>query len=1014
MDTAAKASNDAAPAVLNRVAEPGAPSEPGVLSERRASSEPRASSEARPSSGAASPAPAAGTTEVAAELDLDIPRTRAVDSATEVAVAPSVLRGEIGSPAVPALLLRLFNSQASGELELRSQRTRKVIYLLSGHPIFVQSNLRSETLGELLVRRGGLTEEQHHSVLVYANQNHLKYGEALARTGLLSEREVMQELVNQTRFKIRSCLRWPQGEYMFSEDLGVGSRVPRCTIDPTEAVIGGLAAHQDPQAVLAQLFQEGVIRKIHLDHEAFAPCEQAFRAAFGDRLLRAVQSEPILSALIADDMPHKAALAVDALILCGLATLEQPAEDIGDPLLAPPPIEEAPTEQLERVAGVEVVSLDSLVPPLADEAWATLGPEQRTDELDGAPTPGVRLAGDWAAPQASSAEHDRIALALIESMYLGLHEKNHYDVLGVIPETDENGIEVAYRIKRRQFDLAQFRECDLGEAYGHLEEICIALDEAYSTLGDPVRRAAYDASISTRREPAPSPAMEAEAAFRDGLGQLANGDLREAKASLARAVGLSEEPEYRVQLVYATFLVEQTKHAGQAEQRSSAGVAAMVELQTLMADNPQLTSAHLVSGRVSASLGTYEEALAHWRDALKIDPSCREAFDSLEKQLLEDGELEQLESEYRRLIYRIGTRDREWASSLWKRLVLLYRDELGDRERARKACDAAFRLDPHDSELRNILLQLDSGDATRWPKAVLGYRALLRGNPDDASPLVDLFRLHSSAGRNAAALAAASAARLKGVSDPTITIFLQQQAQKDDEPALTGKWREQAFNDEIWSATRHSGDDPYLSQLFEALDPLINKLHPLTLEDLDLQPASDDSMTSLELRGAVEEVCEIFGLELPEVRVKPELGTDVQGAATTPLVLLVGQSALELSAASLLFRVARALFLLLPGRRVVGWRSSELLRDYLMAVVSLVYPELMGDHLPAARHERVEQIRTQLIVEEQLFASCKEAVAAIHDRGEQLDFGLWQSGILRSAERAALLVCGTCSSPEKR
>ncbi len=62
---------------------------------------------------------------------------------------------------VPALLLDLFEAEASGTLELRRGKIRKLIHVMAGHPIFVQSNQRNETLGQMLVRRGLLGAAQN-------------------------------------------------------------------------------------------------------------------------------------------------------------------------------------------------------------------------------------------------------------------------------------------------------------------------------------------------------------------------------------------------------------------------------------------------------------------------------------------------------------------------------------------------------------------------------------------------------------------------------------------------------------------------------------------------------------------------------------------------------------------------------------------------------------------------------------------------------------------------------------
>lgn len=883
---------------------------------------------------------------------------------TPAVVATELLSGVIDEThTLPALLIRCALEQRSGSLDVQRDKQRKVIHLLGGHPIFVQSNLRSETLGRLLVEHGALSDGQHQKALALAQAERIKYGEALVRLGLLTESEVLSELVKQTRFKVQSCLRWEDANWTFTPDTDVAKRVPTCTIDPVETVLAGLR-DTDPHQVLAKLFKRGSTRRFVLS--APPEIEARLGEVLGDKTLEALRARPSLAEVLLRD--PDAAVAADALLTCELAHLDDAPAKKGSAKL---------TADAHRAVTQGAPALDSLVRS-----------RRLTAAADGATGRGGSAWASVSGEDVARREKDRMARALVEAAYLGLHEKSHYDVLGVIPATDENGIEVAYSIKRGQFDLARFRDRDIGEAYPHLEELCEALDEAYRVLSVAELRRAYDATLKKGPQ-VRSSAMAAEELFGQGMDLLSAGAAEEAVIRFEQAIALDDQPEYRAQEALAYFMAE-----GQA---ADAGVEAMVRVQAALAEDPEHPGAHVVAARISRTLGATEEALEHLRAALRFDALRQEAFDELETLLIEEGRLEELEAEYRRVIFRVGSRDRAWSALLWKRLVLLYRDRLHDEQRAHKACDAAFRLNPTDNDLRAALQQLvAAGSAESWPQAVLGYRALLRNNPRETSPLLELFRLHDAAHRADAALVVAGAALWRGVDEPRI----RELAERHGRGAL--KVANGVFTPDVWQLIRDPTDDPVLDGLAATLAPVIDEFAPLTAEDFGLgdETAGLQSL-SPDFSSVLRYVSEKLGMPPPRVMVRPELGTDVQATGTTPPLLLVGSDALAINGRrELAFRLGRALTMLTPARRLAAWRSSEFLHDYISAALGLVVPQdVLG------QGDNVQEVTQAIMDRPEILEGCQQWVLALHDRGGNFDVAAWQQGTQRTAERVGLLLC---------
>lgn len=891
--------------------------------------------------------------------------------------------GDLSTRGLPLVLLDVLERELNGSLDLRRGKVRKVLYVMAGHPIFVQSNLRSETLGQMLVRRGGLSQDQHAQALSDSKEHGIKYGEALVRLGYLTEGEVMDELLAQTRLKLEACLAWKEGSWDYAEDMEVGNKVPRCVLDPVELVFKGLLEHSNPEEAFLRVARHSGEAAHFLPR--FALYRERFIELHGDLLLSAVTPERSIGEVV------KAAGAAAAVVqqldlLLRLELVEcrklasSPAVDV--PLVRPRPAR----FPLEDLPVPEPAFVDEVPPEAWEESSAVIwmGPDDR---------PKAGVPPNQARPQASTAEV-KLALQLIQSIYLGLHDSNHYQVLGVTENTDPDSIEVAHEIKRKQFDLSNFSHMDLGEHYGHLEEICTALDRAHACLSDPDRRAEYDTTINaTSTRTIRNAALGAEALCRQGEELLAAEAYEGAEQSFAEAVQLDDQAEYRAKHALAIFLLAKAKPG----QTGELAAEAMLEVQEALSSDPGDLTTHLVAAQISRGMGHEVEALQTLRELLKTNPDCTEAVDTAAALLRERGEFEELEILLRRTIHVLGNRDSAIAADLWRRLALLYREDLKDPDKFRTACKVALQLYPEDRELRSMLAEMDRRSPERWPEAVLGYRSLLKSAPGDSAPIHQLFQLHEEAGRADAAYVAATAAELRGEVIEAERTFLETHRPRFLKRAVT------PLGPALMESLRHADDEPGLATLFRIIAPVVQQMHPLHIADLGLD--QEDLVAQDKLPEAFASVLRYaaaqLGEELPVVAARDDLESDIQSAGTDPPLILVGSAALaSVDRLELCFRIGRALRLLGPGRRLAAWRPRRILRSYILAAMGATYPEI---ELPDPEGE-VQRLRKHLESTD-MYIAIKGSVTNLRERFKTLNLSDWQRGIKRTADRVGLLLC---------
>jgi hypothetical protein len=204
---------------------------------------------------------------------------------------------------------------------------------------------------------------------------------------------------------------------------------------------------------------------------------------------------------------------------------------------------------------------------------------------------------------------------------------------------------------------------------------------------------------------------------------------------------------------------------------------------------------------------------------------------------------------------------------------------------------------------------------------------------------------------------------------------------------------------ELWALLRHPDDEADIGALAELLAPAVHVLHPISLDDLAVDPAArlaDDALPPA-FASLRSYVAELLGLPLAPVYAHPDFGADVHVGASAPLVLLAGDDALTApDRAALGFRLARASTFLWPGRAVGASRPARTLRGLIMAVFRDGHGEPPTGELADALAELPDDVRRQ----------AAGLVARLFARSPDHNLSRWSQALGRTADRFGLLVCG--------
>lgn len=970
----------------------------------------------------------------------------------------SVSAGELAERPLPAVMLDLLETKATGRLLVRRGKVSKTIELMLGHPVAITSSLRDETLGQLLLAGGVISEAQHRQGLERAASAKQRIGEALIELGALTPEQLSMHLAGQLRHKLVSALRWPIGAWRFepegATDGPARPPAPRSgAIDVQQTLITGLRDSYNavnlPEHVQAA---EGCTLELNARGKALLP-DVARHVA--PRLADLWRDGITTSELVATGLPRVEALAaLDVLLLCGAvlalptgegsrpgpANDSSPGVSVRDlsqhsqmarmPGRKPQPAADAragtPGDEPAGTPGDEPASTpgdepagtpggesghDDLYEALFDDG-SVMGPmpvgdqpvELGDEEGDGVPGHGrdadsgvidvANMSLEARAPGSTIERETQRARRMLLAEFLRVQGLDHYGVLRVARDADETAISVAVVERRSKFSTDWYARFDLDRDYAKLEQIHAAFDAAFETLIDPAKRDAYDTGTADEVTGPSAPPLEAELAFGIAEELLGTGRYDEAIAKLEHAIASAPEDSTYVATLGWAHFVRGGKDGRAAD-------VAREYLNRALVLNPDSAVAHGFKGIIGAEIGDDDaESRFHLELALDVDPARLDAIAALEKLWERASEDRPLERLYRRLIYRLAGRDHTLELLLWRKLAELYRTKLDDLDNARIAFESAARLAPNDVALQAALQDLASGTPDRFFERSEMLRGHWRRDPNNAGPGLELLRAAEQAARPDASFLAASALVARNQASPEAeTLYARYR------PRFVVR-SQRVMDEELWNRLRHPDDSPELGALFEALADVAGAAMPLDLAELEVDPSmvvGEDLLPDgfVKVRAYV---AHLLGVPVPPVFLRSDFGRQIHVGAVAPPILLAGDDALAAPERSELgFRLGRAMTYLFPGRAIGGSRPSRFLKHLVLAAWYSASPGARIDD-PDGSIASLRVLIDQLPDVRRRYIH--ELVGRLTRRSRALNLSRWARSLARSADRMGLLLCG--------
>ena len=522
------------------------------------------------------------------------------------------MNGDLAEGVVPDLLREIYVGRRNGSLTLARGEERQSLRFRRGHIVNAHTNVLADRLGEMLVRRGLLSEADLARATEIVVREGRRLGEVLAELELIDANGLEDAVALHVHEMLAKVFLWHEGSFAFEEEPEAeGGQELTLKLSTGELILEAVQAVRDPDVVRYALGDMDRVLVLSSDpllrfQKLTLSPEDGFVLSRVDGVTSAheiVQMIPL--------PPERTQTSLFGLLSTGVVEF-----------VARPSRKTAPAGPGERPREANAPAPPAPAPPATPPLMPPVTPPAPPEPP--APAPRPEPADE------KTAERRREILEAWD----GLKKRTHFEILGLSRSVGEAEVKDAYFRLAKRFHPDVHHGASLGDLRDELEAVFIRLGEAYDVLRDPRKRADYEERLGRSR---PKPAAEAAA----GAGpdpepaapeppRDAEEEARLAEQDIHRAAKLVEQEKYWD----AIQLLEPAVEAVQGKPRLRARVllarsyarnpkwakSAEATLLAATREEPKAVEPWALLGAIYAEKGLRTRATAMYRKALELNP----------------------------------------------------------------------------------------------------------------------------------------------------------------------------------------------------------------------------------------------------------------------------------------------------------------------------------------------------------------------------------------------------------
>jgi curved DNA-binding protein CbpA len=461
------------------------------------------------------------------------------------------VNGELAEGVVPGLLRDLYVGRRNGTLHFARGKERQSLRFRRGHIVNASTNVVEERLGEILVRRGLLTEADLARATGVVVRDRKRLGEVLVDLGLMERSGLEDAIALHVHEMLTRVFSWNEGTYAFEDEAEEPDAELTLKVSTGDLILEAVQAIRDPDVVRYTLGDiDGVLGASNDPLLSFQSVTLSPADGFVlSRVDGATTAREIIQLIPLP--PEQTQKSLLGLLSTGIieyvpglrrrshvTAAPQAAPSPTHATTAPAPAPEPPTARSTAPAPAVPPSTPATAPSPAAARPAT---------------PPLPARPPAAPPEDGKVEERR--REIVEA-WEGLKTLNHFEVLGLERSANEADVKEAYFRLARRFHPDVHHGTSLGDLRDKLEAVFIRLGEAYEVLRDPRKRGSYEERLGrprTRPTGAAGPVAEPAGTAGPAVAPVPAADpqeeARQAEEAIRRGERLYEQAEREPGLV---------------------------------------------------------------------------------------------------------------------------------------------------------------------------------------------------------------------------------------------------------------------------------------------------------------------------------------------------------------------------------------------------------------------------------------------------------------------------------
>ena len=490
--------------------------------------------------------------------------------------------GKIDQFPVAYLLSTIRYNGGTGMLDMTDHGTHRRIYIIRGHPTFMQSNAEGENVGALLLRRGRITEPDFARCQRDMKEKGRTLQQSLLELRLVSENDLATAYKLLAGQLLPLAIGMAGGTYRWRKSDAFVGRVPEGKFEPVAVLLDGIKRHVHPPQILK--FFRGREDLPVVKTTEFDKLMPFFRRTFSaNNIAQEVDGEATYRSISRNHADEVATVVPQlfALVTSGMAVIPR-----------------------KSAKGLEIGAI-----PLTRAASEITGDD---DSLE--------LAFDDGSSNGKLHPDDERARRKIQGFYDQVMSQDFFQIFHADRDTGLEKIKAMYFDLTKRWHVDAFAGRSLGSAAHTLDEVFQRITEAYETITDKQKKGEYMAYLDRKAKGLPTDAKEmlrGEQLYDQAQAMITRNDWRGAKPVLDEAISLNPDPLYFATLGWVMFNLDQGSQSHVTE--------AVHLLKQAIEEQEDLSLAYQYLGQICFVRGDHAQARNWWKRCLEREPNNIEA-----------------------------------------------------------------------------------------------------------------------------------------------------------------------------------------------------------------------------------------------------------------------------------------------------------------------------------------------------------------------------------------------------